>query len=120
MNFLTIACPNCRIEYKMMVNQAPNTEYSTVKCVEQFNRRIERKYYTDENTKATYLYVCFCCDKLLKYSETAIATPDILINLFSHLQPPTSIDNAIIDCYKSVTATGGRTRVLSLKNMSQE
>ena len=59
LNFLTIECPKCRIEYKVMVTQALNTEYSTVKCVEQLNRRIEREYYTDENTKATYPYVLF-------------------------------------------------------------
>ena len=81
LNFLTIECLKCRIEYNVMVTQAPSTAYSTVKCVELFNRWIEREYNTDEHTKATYLYVCFCCDKLLKYSETAIATPEILTNL---------------------------------------
>ena len=37
---------------------------------------------------------------MLKYYETVIATPVILTNLSSYLQLPTSIDNAIFDCYK--------------------
>ena len=120
MNFLTFECLKSRVDYTVMLTQAPNAEYGTVKCLEQINRQIEREYYTDENSKATYPYVCFCCDKLLKYSKTVVATPDNLTNPSSYLQPPTSMDYAIFDCYKSVTATGGRTRVLSLKNMSQE
>jgi len=43
----------------------------------------------------------FCCDKLLQYSETVVASSSILADMSSYLHPQTeNVDKEISDCYK--------------------
>jgi len=70
-------------------------------CVQQINRRIEQEFYGDNDSGNVYPYVCFCCDRLLTYSETVVATPRHLHDLSSYLKPPTLVDDTgISECYR--------------------
>lgn len=70
-------------------------------CAERINERIEKEYYRDQNSGEARPYVCFCCDKLLQYSETVVASSSILADMSSYLHPQTeNVDKEISDCYK--------------------